>query len=43
MSIINALAVARKSMVLHRDLKLENVMIECLENGEYNVKLIDFG
>lgn len=29
--------------IVHRDLKPENIIVEELEGGELNVKIIDFG
>lgn len=29
--------------IVHRDLKLENILVDCKVNGDFQVKLIDFG
>ncbi len=38
-----ALGVAHAKGILHRDLKPENIMIQLLDDGEEQVKIIDFG
>jgi hypothetical protein len=38
-----ALGVAHSKGILHRDLKPENIMIQLLDDGEEQVKIIDFG
>ena len=32
-----------KSHVIHRDIKLDNILINKISEGEYNVKIADFG
>lgn len=41
--ICDALAHAHDKNVLHRDLKPPNIMLTTTENGEFTVKLVDFG
>lgn len=38
-----AIAYCHRSNVIHRDVKLENFLIKKAENGEYIIKLADFG
>jgi serine/threonine protein kinase len=38
-----ALGAAHERGILHRDLKPENVMVQTLEDGEEQIKVIDFG
>jgi serine/threonine protein kinase len=38
-----ALGAAHERGILHRDLKPENIMVQTLEDGEEQVKVIDFG
>ena len=33
----------RKKLIVHRDLKLENIMIHEDEAGDISIKIIDFG
>ena len=32
-----------KNYVIHRDIKLDNILINKISEGEYNVKIADFG
>jgi serine/threonine protein kinase len=32
-----------KKRIVHRDIKLDNVLITCIEEEEFNVKIADFG
>lgn len=41
--ILGALSYMFKKNIVHRDLKPENVIVEELDGGELNVKIIDFG
>ena len=43
--ILRALNYLKKNHIVHRDLKLENIMLEsnCEEKNHFHIKLIDFG
>jgi len=42
-SVCDALSYAHKNGVFHRDLKPANIVLTSTANGDFNVKLIDFG
>lgn len=42
-AVTDALSAAHSEKVLHRDIKPENIMLTPIEEGQYRVRLIDFG
>ena len=39
----NGLKILRKNNIIHRDLKLENILIKYEDNSKYTIKLADYG
>ena len=39
----NAFKIMKENKIIHRDLKLENILIKYLENKKYIIKLADYG
>ncbi len=42
-AVTDALSAAHSENILHRDIKPENIMLTPIEEGQYRVRLIDFG
>ena len=43
MQLNNALKIMKNNNIIHRDLKLENILIKYIENNKYIIKLADYG
>lgn len=41
--LLSAVAYLHACNITHRDIKPENILLENIEEGHYNIKLIDFG